>query len=940
MSKAVLGCFFSGCLSLMPFCADAQSSGPQRPAGDSSGTLNEIVVTGSYIRRTDTESPSPVEVIDADEILKSGRTTIADVLHSLSSDNSGTLTQNFSGAMAGGASGVSLRGLTVDATLVLVDGHRMANYPLADDGQRPFVDISSLPLGIVDRVEVLKDGASALYGSDAIAGVVNIITKKEFVGFDLDTNLGSSYKADGLSQRVSATYGFGSLSDDGHNVYFNVEYRHQAEIKQEDRGSYLNQLDLRPYGGNDLRGGIVQQSYPNNATYTVPGQVAPQLAVQNGDPNAGYYLLPGCAPQNQNYSGGCTWDPNLYKKIQPRSEGLDVTAKWNQKLGDGWTSTLAASLFQSESEQWRQPNQYLDGTTTVPFTWAGAGGTLVDQTNPFTTQIVLPANHPDNPFNPASPYFAGAKAYYTAQGANFASYVGQPALLYAALTDIPVEITTYKTDVYRLAEDLNSTIGGWDTTLSAGFVRAQTHMTYTGFVRASALDAALADDEYRIGQNAYLNPAALYTTLAPETGDTATSTLTYVSATGTRPLFALPGGDFAVAAGVDARWTRMDNPGEPYAASGDILMDGSFYAQGSQTVYAGFTEFSAPITDQLEMSAAGRVDHYNVAGTAFTPKFGLKWKILPQLAFRGTFARGFRAPGIAESGNSSAASSVFGVTDPARCPFTGKPSDCGQGYVAVLSQANANLKPEHSKSYTVGFIVEPMHSINFTADYFNITRTNEIVSAPLNTDNAVRGAQQPGTDYPGPVVYYSTPYINASESDTSGLDGELRTKFSLGAYGDISTKATATYLFQSTQIIDGAVYHYAGTVGPTSLSGATGTPRTRATFTLDWTYKPVSIGATLNFRSRMKGVDESNGPTCLQLSDTNTNCYVASFTYLDLYGQYKFSPHLMTTATISNVTNKLAPLNTATYGGTNYNPSLDQAGAVGTFFELAVNYHY
>jgi iron complex outermembrane recepter protein len=940
MSRLVAS-WFAGCLLLIPVvvaAGAADANGPAHEGSDSGTVLEAVVVTGSYIRRTDTESPSPVDVISAEDILKRGMTTVADVIHSLSSDNSGTLTQNFSGAMAGGASGVSLRGLTVDATLVLVDGHRMATYPLADDGQRPFVDIGSLPLGIVDRVEVLKDGASAIYGSDAIAGVVNIITKKEFTGFDMSTNLGSSYKADGLEQRLSATYGFGTLANDGHNFYFNVEYRHQAEIKQEDRGSYLNNLDLRSYGGADLRGGIEQQAAPNNGTYTAVGMVAP-LDRTGALPSQGYYLLPGCAPQNLNYSGGCTWDPNLYKKIQPRSEGLDLTAKWTQALGDRWQSSLAASFFQSESEQWRQPNQYLDGTTTVPFVWAGANGTLVDQTNPATTQIVLPANDPDNPFNPKSPYFAGAKAFY---GADFANYIGKAAFFYGALTDIPVQVTKYRTDVIRVVDDLTANLGGWDTILSAGFVQAATHITYTGFVRASALDTALADDEYRVGQNAYLNPPSLYQTLAPETHDTATSTLTFFSATGSRPLAPLPGGDLALAVGADARFTRLDNPGEPYATEGDIMMDGSFYAKGSQDVYATFAELSAPITHQLEMSAAARVDHYNTAGTAFTPKFGVKWKVIPQLALRGTFARGFRAPGIAESGTSSAASSTFAPVDPLRCGpgLANKPADCGQGYVAVLSQANPNLKPEHSKSYTLGVIVEPIRAVNLTADYFNITRTNEIVSSPLDPSNAVRGAQQAGTDYPGPIIYYATPYINASESKTSGFDSELRTIVPLGAYGDLTAKTDVTYLIESTQIIDGQEYRYAGTVGPTSLSGATGTPRTRGSFTLDWTLRPVSIGAVVNYRSHMYGVDPSNGPACLQLTDPNPHCYVASFTYLDMYAQYEFSPHLQTTVTVSNVTNRLAPLNTATYGGTNYNPSLDQAGAVGTFFELAVSYHY
>src|SRR5258706_2741880 len=218
-----------GCLLLIPIAAARVAAaagaadivgavGPKAAANDGSqpeATLETIVVTGSYIRRTDTESPSPVDVITADDILKRGMTNIADVIHSLSSDNSGTLTQNFSGAMAGGASGVSLRGLTVDATLVLVDGHRMATYPLADDGQRPFVDIGSLPLGIVDRVEVLKDGASAIYGSDGRSRVVQILPKTAVIGLAVLTNLGASYKGDGLEQRLSATYGFGNLWNHG-----------------------------------------------------------------------------------------------------------------------------------------------------------------------------------------------------------------------------------------------------------------------------------------------------------------------------------------------------------------------------------------------------------------------------------------------------------------------------------------------------------------------------------------------------------------------------------------------------------------------------------------------------------------------------------------------------------------------------------------------------
>jgi iron complex outermembrane receptor protein len=910
--------------------------------------VESIVVTGSYIRRTDTETPSVLQTITAEEIEKSGRTTISDVIRSSSADNSGTLTQNFSGAMAGGASGVSLRGLTLDATLVLVDGHRMAPYALADDGQRPFVDLSSLPLGIIERVEILKDGASSIYGSDAIAGVVNIILRKDFKGFETAVDLGSSWKGDGLAQRVSATYGFGDLQSDGRNVYFNLEYRHQSSIAQNSRGGWLANLDLRSVNGPDLRGGLIQQAPPFNSTFTVPGQVAPQLTVINNltaanpDNFASYYLLPGCKP-GPDYTGGCLWDTNAYRKIQPRTAGLNFTGHWVEALGNGWRNQLVVSLFNSQSEQYRQSDSYSDGPTTVPYTWAGSNGIVVDQTDPTTTRIVLPPNSLDNPFNPKSPYFAGARAYYNGQpGAPpnlFNSYIGQPALFSGVLTDFGPQISHYNTDVIRIVDDLSGTLAGWETDLGVGFIRSATRVRYEHYIRASLLDAALADGSYRVGQNAYLNPPSLYSTIAPETQDTATSTLAYLSANASRSLFPLPGGDLALAFGVDARTWALDNPGEPYARQGDIIMDGTFYAKGTQNVGAAFVELSAPVLRNLEFDASARFDHYNLSGSALTPKIGFKWTLIPALALRGTYAGGFRAPGPAENGNAASASATTGQIDPLRCPFTGKPSDCGLAAVAVLSPGNAGLKPEKSKSYTLGIIVEPVKHVNLTFDYFDIKRNDEITSAPLTLDTAVRGAPQ--GNLPGPIVYYPTPYVNASFSKTTGFDVDLKLTLPLGDLGKLSADFSETHLFHSHQVVGGADYEYAGTVGPTVVGGAVGTPRDRGMFTLDWTRGAASLGAIVNYRGVMRGIDESlNGDACIQPIPSATDCHVASFTWLDVYGQLQISEHLQGTLTVLNVTNRLPPLNAITYGGSNYNPSLDQAGAVGRFFELAIKYRF
>ncbi len=950
MSRLIAG-GVACCLPLIPILAAADTNGPPAPSAESTTTLQTIVVTGSYIRRTNAESPSPVTTIDSDQIAKSGLNSIADVIKTVSADNSGTLTQAFSGAMAGGADGVALRGLTVDATLVLVDGHRMAAYPLADDGQRQFTDISSLPMAIVDRVEVLKDGASATYGSDAIAGVVNVILKKEFTGVDVSAGAGSTDRGDGLSQRFAAIYGTGDLNADGHNFYISVEGRHQEAISQEARGSYIAASDLTPWGGPNLYGGVINGGLPNPlTTYTVPGQVLPVSGgvVQNQTP----YSLPGCSAQDEalaaNGGGGCAWDTNAYKKIQPRTVGLDISTHWSQRLGDDWLNSLATSYYLSQSEQYRQPNAYDVGTNLVPFAWAGALGGSVNQFDPTTSRVVLPATSLDNPFNPASPYFAAARTFYNSIGGNFNSYIGDPALFFGAMTNLPVEHTMYGTDVYRIVDDLSNTIGAWNLAASIGYVRDVTRITYQGFMYVPALYTALANG-YRVGQNAYLDSAAVNNSLVPETHDTATSDLAFISANVTRKIFALPGGDASLALGVDSRLVHENNPGEPYALQGDILMDGSFYARGSQSVSAAFAEVVAPVLDSLEIDAAGRVDHYNTsAGTAFTPKVGFKWTVIPQFALRGTFARGFRAPSIAESGDAGSASSVAPAPeDPIRCPVTSAVGDCGGpgSAVALLTRSNPDLKPEISRSYTFGVIVEPFQHNAVTVDYFYIRRDREIAPEPYSLENAIRTPAPPGSTLPGAIIEYLTPYVNASYSVTAGVDVGWKTLFDLGGYGRITTILDASHLIQSQQTFGDVTYHYVGTVGPTALSGSTGTPANRGTFTVDWTRGALSLGTVLNYRSAMQGIDASlttpgTPPECLQLSATNPHCYVAGFGYANVYGQYQVSGHLQVMINVTNVTNRLPPLDNVTYGGMNYDASYDQAGAVGRFMEASFRYRY
>ncbi|HKE92774.1 MAG TPA: TonB-dependent receptor plug domain-containing protein, partial [Povalibacter sp.] len=224
----------------------ASGSQAQAPAPASPETMEEVIVTGSILRRTDSETPSPVSTISAQQLEERGVTTVAEAIQRIPSNNAGTMSAgwNTGGNFAAGATAPALRGLTVQATLSVADGLRLAPYPESDDGQRNFVDLNAIPSAVIDRIEVLRDGASSTYGADAIAGVVNIITKKEIQGLHFGASGAMSEQGGADEQRADVTYGLGSLESDGYNFYISAEYQKQDPLFARDRGYPFNTLDL------------------------------------------------------------------------------------------------------------------------------------------------------------------------------------------------------------------------------------------------------------------------------------------------------------------------------------------------------------------------------------------------------------------------------------------------------------------------------------------------------------------------------------------------------------------------------------------------------------------------------------------------------------------------------------------------------------------------
>ena len=873
----------------------------------------KIEVTGSNIKRVDAEQASPVTVVRREDIEKSGAATISDVIRALPLDNNGSISDAFSIGFAAGASGVSLRGLTVNSTLVLLNGRRMAPYGLADDGQRSFVDLNAIPLDAVERIEILKDGASAIYGSDAIAGVVNVILRRDFQGASANVTAGRSRHGDGDEYRASITAGTGSPQRDRFNAFVNLEVAGRDEIAQKDRGGYLGTNDLRPFGYQDQRPGN-----PNTAW----GTTSPLLNARPVDPvtggSPGAYVPPaGCAPQNQDEDHFCRWNIVDYTTIQPEVNRTNVLGKLTWAVSDATELYAEAGYFTTKTKTRSTP---AGGNST----WANVRDLAVVNSN----NVFLPVGHPDNPFNAQN---RGARIRYQ-------------------FADVGPRRNEYETDVTRLIGGVRGALAGWDYDAGVGYVRSETERISRGYIRYSVLREMIANGTYRFGANANLNSAETYARLSPTLANNTESSTTFVDARGSRELMELPGGPLSIALGLDLRKEELDSPGTPYTFEGDIIGLGYSAFKGDRDVTALFAEVVAPVTRGLELNAAFRSDRYSDYGSSTTPKVGIKWTPTRNLALRATYAEGFRAPSPAENGNSSSAGySTF--LDPVRCDVTEDPRDCGSASTVVLTTGNTSIRPETSKSYNAGIVFEPTNSTSISFDYWRIQRSDEILGADpnaiLQNPGGYPGAQvvrdEPDAEYPnlpGRVLAISAPYLNGPRTTTSGFDIDVAQRFALGGAGRLTANLIMTYVRSFRRILpDGTVSEYIGTHGPTSLSGNAGTPRVRGTFRLSWERGPATVTGLLNYVSGMRGI-ESAGGECLNPDNygDGVECRIASFTTFDLTGSYKVTPKLELYGSIRNLFDRVAPYDPQTYGGVNYNPTFHLAGAVGRFFSVGARY--
>ena len=886
-----------------------------------------VNVTGSNIKRVETETAAPIETITREDIQQSGFQTISEVVRSITANSNGTIANEWSGfGFPAGGSGVSLRGLGSNNTLVLLNGRRLANYGLADDGHFSFVDLNQIPFDAVDRIEVLKDGASAIYGSDAVAGVVNVILRQQFTGFTATATAGTSYKGDGDQYRAAVTWGTGDLTKDRYNFYITFDAQKQKEMPSTNRRDYIGTTNLAFLGLEDTRPGNPPLGW---GTTSPLGNVRPVAGNNLTGPTLGpYQSLPGYCPPGSQSDGFCKWETKDYLPIQPEVQKINVFAKSAYNFTAEIQGYAELSWFQSKLDTAITPNPFRVSA------WPDVANLSVLSS---LTAINLPVGHPDNPFS-----------------AN-----GQGARLYYVPADIGGRGTQTNSETQRYLAGVKGTTAGWDWDVAGLYIKSDLNYGQTNLVNYPNLLQALQGQGgfgyYRVGANANLNNPGIYNFIAPRLAYDIISKNTQFDAKASRDIYKLDGGQMALAVGYEWRREEVNNPGVPGTYDGTVLGLGYSAGVGSRDVNAMYAELYAPILKNLEATVALRYDHYSDFGGTWNPKVGVKWTAVPQLVARGTYATGFRAPGLYENGNSASAGYTSYI-DPVRCPLTDLPADCGAGQVVSITGGNRDIRPEKSTNWTAGLVWEPIPAFNVTLDYWNIKTRNQITAGDPQSviDNpgafpssvvlrdptdAIAGVPDSGT-----VLSVTAPYQNLDKTTTNGIDISARYRWNASEYGNFAAAVEFSHTFNFKRTFsNGITNQYAGTHGPTFLSSSAGMPADKGNLVLSWDRGPWNVAGTIRYISGMKDIESDQQPDCLTGSSFGVEgfCHVASFTTLDLSASYKGFKNWEIFGSVINVFNRIAPFDySAGYGIYNYNFNYALSGATGTMFNLGVRYTF
>ncbi|MBC8118565.1 MAG: TonB-dependent receptor, partial [Burkholderiaceae bacterium] len=819
---------------------------PTTPAPVAPAQLERVEVTGSAIKRIDAETSLPVQVLSREDIARTGVTTAEGLLRTITAiDAAGTLVSaNGAGLNTGGISTASLRGLGSARTLVLVNGRRIAPYGSVGDSAS--VDVNSIPIQAIERVEVLKEGASAVYGSDAIAGVINFILRREYTGASISAEYGQTISGGGGGKQynIAGSYGFGSLDKDRFNVSILATYQKTDAIYGADRRyATISGISVNPDPNSQLN------NDPSSGN-TYPGNIASSsTGATIGNPLAG-----NCGPFSVTspfFSPNvCRFDPSPYVTLLPEAENWSL-------FGSGrFAITKNLEAFAELSYTHR------DIFTQI-------------QPVPLSDQFALPATNPlfaVDPFNGASTFLLRpGSPYYPAS--YIASRGGDPTeavLVRYRAFESGVRQTRDVAEIPRVVLGIQGDGMGWD--FNATYLWTESKLTESvegGFPQLTKVLPLL--DSGLVNPFGPSSPAIQQALRAANfNGDTYVnkSSMQSIGAGASRDLMALSGGPLAIALGAEFRREGYNAQPSALLIQGDVSGYGGNQAvvDVHRNVTSFYGEINAPLAKTFEAGAAIRWDDYEGTGSKTTGRVSGKWTPMNGLLFRGSAGTGFRAPSLtALYATNTEGVSVPGVDDPLRCPTTNSSIDCATQFATTIG-GSPTLKPETSENYTLGAIWEPTNQLSFGVDAWWIDIKDTILIGGITVPTILADLGRYGSlvtrgpadaafpGLPGPITNILQTNINQGTTSVQGYDFNASFRPAKTDYGLFSVNLNATYYDKyDITLPDGTVVHAAGTLDTTAAGPI---PKWKTYLTLNWQYGPW--GATLANRYQ-GGYRDSDG---------------------------------------------------------------------------------
>ncbi len=878
--------------SQMAFADDTTTAKTDEP--------QKVYITGSSVKHIQGETSLPVLVITKQDIDRTGATTTTELLNSISAASSSGNTNPASNTLGVNMmSGASLRGLGYQRTLVLLNGRRVANNAMDGGG----VDLETIPLSAVERVEVLEDGASAVYGADAVGGVINFILKKDFQGVEASAYGTGTQHGGAAGSRATLTMGTGDLVNDNYNLFVTLNAGHDNSLnyaKRPQLGSLLLPASYGPPNGNGLG------RYTNLATASYPGNAYSQDGTVAGNPSNPNCTAPNTYP---NTDGTCLFDYGSFGQILPAATKYSMVSRMTFKTDNETEYFIETSASRNSYVYGNYPT-FADGSNTT------ADGSFAGFT-PFTV-------------NPGQPF-------YPTQWAANNNLAGQPVAFQSFLNELGPSTGEAVNDQYRVVFGTTGTAGGWDYDTGINL----NHASSASYFLSGVVDT---QKFYNLTLSGLYNPfgpqtatglAALQATQFSGNLTRANSTVESWDLKLSRSIAKVPAGTVDFALGTELRRETLNQVYSPEWALGELMNYGGTGGSSQpqpRNIKSLSAEVNIPILKTLEADLSARDDHYSTFGNTVNPKVSAKWQPAETWMVRGSWGTGFRAPSLTDTSTPP----TYGYTvqpfsDPVRCPG-GNPvpgaspiADCNN-YFQELTAGNPNLKPEKSRQSTIGVMYEPSKNLTLGVNYFHIDIKDVIQLAGLPAQLAFDPATAaqysfmlvrfPSTTpgLPGSINYVNTPSINEGGWDLSGADLTGEYIFPETELGKFSVKTNGTYYQKfNISMLGSAGVGVAGQDNPLGLGAF---PRWHQYAALNWVKADWDVTFDSTFWS---GYGDYNPYSYYGLT-TPGNPRVASYTLFNLTGEYKYSKALSFSAGVKNLFDRLPPYTNSWVNG--WNPTV------------------